>query len=269
MSNCHRVPSRTFTEALAAFDCRYVYGFSATPHRADGLTPLIHWHIGPLAHEVGRRGLEKRGAVLRAVVIPRPTDFATAVELAPPSYSENYDPGKDYGSYGGLVRELTMDRERNLMIAGDMVRESRNGTCLVITDRKGHALELAGMVRGLGVACECLTGDSEDRAGIVARVRAGKVRAVAATAQLIGEGFDCRELCGLFLAMPVKAGRTEAGGEATRLIQYLGRVLRPAPGKEFAVVYDYYDPGVPVLMRAWRSRLREYKKLGWEVRGNG
>lgn len=40
---CHRCPSRTFTEAVSAFDCRYMLGLSATPWRRDRLNRLIWW----------------------------------------------------------------------------------------------------------------------------------------------------------------------------------------------------------------------------------
>ena len=60
-----------------------------------------------------------------------------------------------------------------------------------------------------------------------------------------GEGFDCRELSILFLATPIRFNG--------RLLQYLGRVLRLAPGKDKAKVYDYVDP-VGVLENAARAR---------------
>ena len=60
----------------------------------------------------------------------------------------------------------------------------------------------------------------------------------------------------MFLTTPIKF--------SGRLIQYLGRVLRPAPGKEQATIYDYVDGECSVLMSAYRSRRKEYKKLGWE-----
>ena len=84
----------------------------------------------------------------------------------------------------------------------------------------------------------------------------GRVKVLCATGQLIGEGFDCRELSTLFLATPIKFNG--------RLLQYLGRVLRPAPGKDKARVYDYLDP-VGVLKNAARARHREYVKNGWQL----
>lgn len=79
---------------------------------------------------------------------------------------------------------------------------------------------------------------------------AGTVRVLIATGQLIGEGFDEKSLQTLFLATPIKFDG--------RLIQYLGRVMRPAPGKEKAKVYDYIDENVGVLRAAANSRQRVY-----------
>ena len=96
-----------------------------------------------------------------------------------------------------------------------------------------------------------LTGDlpTAKRQSVVAALNGGRVKVLVATGQLIGEGFDCRELSTLFLATPIRFNG--------RLLQYLGRILRPAPGKDRAVVYDYVDP-VGVLENAARERLRFY-----------
>jgi superfamily II DNA or RNA helicase len=43
-----------------------------------------------------------------------------------------------------------------------------------------------------------------------------------------------------------------------RVVQYLGRVLRPAPGKTRARVFDYVDAAVAPLAAAARARQRVY-----------
>jgi superfamily II DNA or RNA helicase len=43
-------------------------------------------------------------------------------------------------------------------------------------------------------------------------------------------------------------------------MQYLGRVLRPAPGKQKARVYDYVDVNVDVLVVAARARQKVYNR---------
>jgi superfamily II DNA or RNA helicase len=85
----------------------------------------------------------------------------------------------------------------------------------------------------------------------VERLNAGKVKVLIATGQLIGEGFDCKELSTLFMATPIKFDG--------RLIQYMGRILRAAPGKRMARVYDYVDNHVGVL-RAAAARQRVYER---------
>ena len=44
-----------------------------------------------------------------------------------------------------------------------------------------------------------------------------------------------------------------------RLLQYLGRVLRPAPGKEKALIYDYVDENVGILRAAAKTRQKVYE----------
>ena len=68
--------------------------------------------------------------------------------------------------------------------------------------------------------------------------------------QLIGEGFDCKDLTTLFLSTPVRF--------SGRVVQYLGRILRPAPGKDRARVFDYVDVHVPPLIKAARARKKVY-----------
>jgi superfamily II DNA or RNA helicase len=84
----------------------------------------------------------------------------------------------------------------------------------------------------------------------VESLNAGRVKVLCATGQLLGEGFDCKQLTTLFLATPIRF--------SGRLLQYLGRVLRPAPGKDKAKVFDYVDP-VGVLENAARQRHRVYQ----------
>jgi superfamily II DNA or RNA helicase len=79
---------------------------------------------------------------------------------------------------------------------------------------------------------------------------------IVATGQLVGEGFDCPNLTTLFIATPVRF--------QGRLLQYLGRVLRPPPGKTRAKVYDYVDVHVGPLVAAARARQRAYR--GEELR---
>lgn len=240
VDECHRTPSRTFTEAVSAFDCRYTMGLSATPWRRDGLSRLIFWHVGNVLHKVEEQVLLDSGDIIEASVTFRETKFETF-----------RDPVEDYQ---GILSDLTTNPDRNALIVSDVLREAVNGsgTCLVLSDRKDHCHDLARRVAREGVIPAVLTGDMADgdRRAVVERLNSGNVRVLIATGQLIGEGFDCPSLSTLFLTTPIKFNG--------RLLQYLGRVMRPAPGKEKARVYDYVDAKVGVLKAAAMSRARTY-----------
>ena len=240
VDECHRAPSRTFTEAVTAFDCRYMAGLSATPWRRDGLSRLIFWYVGDVVHEVDKTSLVEAGHVLEAEVIWRRTDF-----------EPTYDASEEYSR---ALSELTQDPARNALIANDVALEAGNGggVCLVLTDRKAHCEALVGLLIKRGIEAQVLTGDlgNIERARVVEALNAGRIKVLVATGQLIGEGFDCRELSTLFLATPISFNG--------RLLQYLGRVLRPAPGKGKARVFDYVDVKVGVLEHSARVRARVY-----------
>jgi len=244
VDECHRAPSRTFTEAVTGFDCRYMTGLSATPWRRDGLSRLIYWYLGDKVHEVDKEALVDAGHVLQAEVVWRETEF-----------NPYHDPSTAYSS---MLSELTQDSARNALIAEDVAREARNGggVCLVLSDRKSHCETLITLLADQGVRADLLTGDlsNGDRQRVVERLNAGRIKVLVATGQLIGEGFDCRELSTLFLATPIKFNG--------RLLQYLGRVLRPAPGKDKARVFDFVDSRVGVLKAAARSRAWVYAVQG-------
>jgi len=243
VDECHRCPSRTFTEAVTCFDSRYMLGLSATPWRRDDLSKLIFWHLGDVHHDVDKNRLIQSGDVLPVEVIVRETNF-----------EPYYDPVNEYSK---MLSELAANDERNRLIASDVAAEGGNsdGICLVLSDRKTHCETLHALLKYKHkVSADLLTGDltGSQRKDVVERLNQGKIKVLVATGQLIGEGFDCRELSTLFLATPIRF--------SGRVLQYLGRVLRPAPGKEKARVYDYVDVKVDVLNKAARARQKVYAR---------
>jgi superfamily II DNA or RNA helicase len=242
VDECHRCPSRTFTEAVSEFDSQYMLGLSATPYRRDQLSKLIFWHLGDKHHEVDKSQLIESGDVLPAKVVFCTTDFST-----------RYDPITEYSK---MLAELASNTKRNIQIATDIANEAAKncGICLILSDRKAHCENLQSLLRyRFKLASELLTGDLDmtERKKVVERVNRGDVQILIATGQLIGEGFDCKGLTTLFLATPIKF--------SGRLLQYLGRVLRPAPGKKYARVFDYVDVHVEPLKKAAQARQRVYR----------
>ncbi len=246
VDECHRCPSRTFTEAVTQFDAAFMLGLSATPRRRDDLTKLIFWHLGVIHYTINQGGLIESGDVLAVEPVFRKTDFKPFC-----------DPAADYSR---MLTELTSDDARNRLIAADVAQEVADhpdGVCLVLSDRKHHCHTLQALLKlKFQVAADVLTGDlsMDQRREVLDRINTGQTHVLVATGQLIGEGFDCKALSTLFLTTPV---RFEG-----RVRQYLGRILRPAEGKTKARVFDYVDIHVGPLLKAANERQRIYGMAG-------
>jgi superfamily II DNA or RNA helicase len=242
VDECHRTPSRTFTEAVTAFDSKFMIGLSATPWRRDKLSKLIFWHLGDLHYKLERAKLIESGDVVPAEVIVRETDF-----------KPYHDPSMEYTQ---MIAELVADDDRNRMIAQDIANEARDysGISLVLSDRKTHCETLKALLKYRHhIVAELLTGDLSplERQNVLGRLKRKEFKVLIATGQLMGEGFDCKDLTTLFLTTPIRF--------KGRVLQYLGRVLRPAPKKKAARVFDYVDIHVEPLKAAARERLRVYQ----------
>ncbi len=245
VDECHRVPASLFTDVVKAFDCRYSLGLSATAFRRDGLTRLIYYYLGDRVHQVDKTELQTTGAVLKPEFIQHETGFTY----------------KYRGEYQAVLQALTLDEGRNRQIVDDIITESRSnngGTILVVSDRVAHCERLAELLQkendktgGDPLRAAVLTGKlpSEERSAIVESILAGKIDVLFSTVQLIGEGFDCPGLDTLFLTTPIKF--------TGRLLQVVGRILRPATNKQ-AKVYDYVDP-VGVLKSSAKVRRKTFQ----------
>ncbi len=237
VDECHRVPATLFTDVVAAFDCHYLFGLSATAFRKDdGFTRLIYYFMGDRIHKVDQGELQATGAIVKPQMVGNITDFRY-----------NYR-----GDYQALIKALTRHEGRNMQIVGDVQRvaaEPESGTSLVVSDRISHCQLLTRLLAERGLDVELLTGQlsAEKRAEIVTAVHDGRLQVLVATLQLISEGFDCPGLSTLFLTTPI----TFEG----RLLQVIGRIMRPAEGKR-ARVFDYRDEAVPTLRRSAEIRRR-------------
>ncbi len=242
VDEAHHCPADMFDRVLSQFPARYLLGLSATPYRRDGLDPVINFFLGPVVATMDERALADR------LVKPHVIKRETGISVRGDSFTE-------------LVSRLTTDSGRNTLIARDVAQAVAEGRrCLVLSDRVEHVEYLTTLLQAKGLAAAALHGQQRKRARtqVVAVAGAGELDVVVATCSLVGEGFDCPRLDALFLATPVSY--------AGRVVQYLGRVSRTAPGKSDALVYDYTD-GYPMLWASWRKRSDVYRdqRLNWST----
>lgn len=52
---CHHLGAETFSKALLKTGYKYTLGLSATPKRADGLSKVFEWYLGPIVYSIKKR----------------------------------------------------------------------------------------------------------------------------------------------------------------------------------------------------------------------
>ncbi len=111
-----------------------------------------------------------------------------------------------------------------------------------------HSKAIAAKFRAAGISCEHLDGETpqSERKAILDRFKSGTTKIISNCA-ILTEGFDCPDSEAVVIARPTTS--------VTLWLQMLGRVLRPAPGKNYATILDMTDNwfrlGRPCDNREW------------------
>lgn len=253
VDECHHVPAVTFERVVRQIDAPAWLGLTATPYRRDGLEGLITMYCGPVRHKmIGDSGVT---AGMARTLIVHPTDHRGLP----------YDTSEPAPSIQAVFRGLVEDDARTRQICEDVAAAARSGrNCLVLSQWKEHVGLIRDRLEELGIGPDVAVGGigrKERRATVdrLAAAQPGDGVVLVATGSLLGEGFDCPPLDTLFTTFPIAF--------RGRIVQYVGRVLRPVEGKTRVEVHDYVDQRVPVLARMHSKRLAAYASLGFDLRG--
>jgi superfamily II DNA or RNA helicase len=237
IDECHHSPAVTWAKVLQQFPAKYRYGFTATGWRKDGLGFLMWRLIGDRQAEITKEEAEVAGKLVwpdQEVVF---TDY--------------YHPIENSSEWSQMLGELVLDEARNEVIAKTVqFKMLPNTKALILTDRIAHANILAGLLEKFDPVL--LTGELKkaERVEAMECIRGG-AKLTVATTHLLGEGVDVPGWNLLFLASPI------AGGPRT--LQAVGRIARPAPGKDKATLVDFLDTRIEILCAAFRKRKALYE----------
>jgi len=205
----------------------------------------MHHVFGETVFQIERTELIQLGYLTPVTVQPVDTDF----------YYSYY--GAD--DHTRMMTYLVEDADRNRLII-DLVKENvnRGHLCLILTGRVEHAEWLADSLTESGIECDLLLGKvkKSERQRIRQKALNGKLQAITATT-VADEGLDIPNLSALFMTYPTRA--------AGKILQRVGRVMRPAPDKLDPVIYDFVDGRVGLLLSQYRKRLKAYDQLDARV----
>ena len=254
VDECHKcVGSPTnvmqFYKVLTSLNCRYKYGLTATPKRADGLEKSMFALLGEKIIEISKEDVAK-------------TTCPIEVDFVETGYMPNLDlvlSGDGTINYSCLIDDLTHDENRFDFVMNFINSIPENNPMLVLGNRVEYLEKLNNKFKGKSI---CLSGMSNNKKNRLERKESLKklnnneLDCIFATYQLAKEGLDVPNLRYVVFATPEK--------DETTVTQSAGRVGREFKGKEKGVVIDFVDSFG--MHRGWKKkRISIYKKLGFSL----
>jgi len=256
--NCHKAigsPTKVmqFYKVLSNLSCRYKFGLTATPKRADGLEASMFALIGGIICEIGRDAVED-------------TTCPVEVRTVETGYMPDLDmalAGDGTVNYAGLVDDMVHNENRFEVVMDFLASIKIGQPVLVLANRVEYLQRLCTTYkeRQIGEAI-CLSAMGNSKSSKQARKQAlkalndGELDCLFATYQLAAEGLDCPNLRYVVFATPEKNERV--------VEQASGRVARKAEGKDVGIVIDFVDSFG--MFRGWaKKRENIYRKLGYAV----
>lgn len=220
----------------ASTSARHRFLFSGTPWRDSGDDLLIEAVGGPKFFDISATKLINDGWL-----VPPEIHFINV--------PMKRGIGKKYHEvYTNFIVE---NEDRNgRVIAATKKLVAAGKKCLILVTKIAHGKKLLEML-GDDLRAESLDGSNKtvDRLAAIKKMQAGELDVLVAS-KIFDQGIDIPELDALILA--------GSGKSSARALQRIGRVIRTHPGKERAIVVDFYD-NCKFLREHSKARLKIYR----------
>lgn len=233
IDEAHHAAAGSWRKILDHWPDTYRLGVTATPCRLDGRglsEAFDHLVLGPsVADLIAAR-------------------FLSAARIyAPPVVADLSAVRRRAGDYANDQAAAAMDRPT---VTGDAIthyqRLAAGQQAIAFCCNVAHAVSVCDAFETAGIRAALLLGDTTNRDQVVADYASGAVR-VLVTVDVVSEGFDVPAASCAILLRP-----TQSLG---LYLQQVGRVLRPAPGKDAALILDHVGNvprhGFPDDPREW------------------
>lgn len=278
VDECHHVPAYTFRQVVHQLPAKRRYGLTGTPNRADGLHPMMELYIGPIVHRIEPEVVREAGGT----ITPRHKTISTGVrsevwdryeqevrewemlceQLALEGMGDQAPP-KPRLPWNELIEDLLTNVERNARIVHVLAQWAPGHSNLVLTGRVSHAMELRERLAEVNPALKSeiihhgmgLTRRHE----AVDAMRRGELDILFAV-DIPKEGLDIPRLDRIYF--------TAGGKDPIMIKQSVGRIQRPHPEKDDALVVDFVDFDIPIMRIHFFQRCKLYRELGMDVGGS-
>lgn len=221
---------------MTKLEAKYKFGFSATPKREDGMTPLIHFATGPTIHTVPKEKLES--------VLIKPSYRVIDTDYSFPLLSSS--------DYQFMISDLSEDATRNFLIAEYWKTNFSGKSTIMLCLRLSQLFALHKMFPENSVVLHSKM-KKDDRKETMRLITSGEKEIVISTYGLFSTGIDVPRLEVLMLCAPIKS--------EVKLKQAAGRLMRMCEGKTSASIIDFADKNVDLLKYQFYKRQRILKNL--------
>ncbi len=217
IDEAHHATAGQWERTLQHWPTAYRLGVTATPCRLDGRglrSAFDHLVLGPSVAELIDAGFLSHSRIYAPPVL---ADLSGIRTLA--------------GDYANDQAAAAMDRPT---VTGDAIahykRLAAGQQAIAFCCNVAHAESVCAAFQAAGIAAQLLLGNTVDRDQVVQQFGAGAVQ-VLVTVDVVSEGFDVPAASVAILLRPTKS--------LGLYLQQVGRVLRPAPGKQAALILDH------------------------------
>lgn len=246
---CHRIGAASYRKIYNHLDEAFHIGLSATPWRSDKQGFLDFFQ--QMVQAPNMSWLIENGFLSKyKIFCPSKIDM-TGVKMT----------GGDYN------QKAMQERMAKTTITGDCLEHYQkycNGKrAIIFCYSVAHSEEIARVFNEAGIPAMHVDGETHDRIRdkAIDNFRNGEIKIIS-NCNIFIEGTDCPAIEACFLLRPTKS--------LIVYLQSIGRALRPAPGKEYALIFDHVgavqDLGLPDDEREWSLEPRKKNARASDVK---
>lgn len=232
----HHMAAPMMNQATRSFRARYIAALTATKERADGLTHLLHWSLGPEIFRAQRTGEE---AVRVSIV-----KFCGAVN------DITTRDGKPLVAV--MLNKLAVHARRNALLADRICHMRSKGRVIIVLSHRINQLVLLRSLLEDRLPKDEI-GMLQTSLNEAARAEQIARPVLLCSYQMADEGLDKKSLDTCVMASP-----------KARVEQCIGRIQRPCETKQAPLVVDVADDA-SFFVRLEQARRRLYRTHRYET----
>jgi superfamily II DNA or RNA helicase len=244
----HHLAAEHFSQVLQRVQCRAMLGLTATPVRADGLSKVFSWFLGPICYQIKRR----------------PTDATVAVEAFRytcdvAAYARVPTDFKGETIRARMINQIAEYLPRTQAIVDWTVPCLKDPTrkLLVLSDRREHLVTFESLYRAAGISSVAYYVGGMKQKDLD---KATEAQVLLGTFAMASEGMNVPTLNAVILSTP-----------KSNIEQSVGRILRVKPEDRTIqpIIFDVVDATFNECSGQWNKRRKFYKECGYDIKWRG